>query len=37
MNLFFSLAEPPGFDELPVDVDGVVQMKEQSFAAVEKS
>jgi len=30
-------ADPPCLDEFPVDVDGVVEMQEQPFAAIEKT
>jgi hypothetical protein len=37
LALFFALPDPPGLDELPVDVDGVVQVQQQAFAAIEKA
>ena len=37
MYSFLALAQAPGFDELPVDVDGVVEVKQQAFAAIEKA
>jgi hypothetical protein len=38
LKLLLSLmpAEPPGFDELVVDVDGMVDVEKQAFAAVHK-
>jgi len=35
--LFRFLANFPGFDELPVDVDGVVQVEDEAFAAIEEA
>ena len=32
--LLFTLTQPPGFDELPVDIDGVVQVKKQALASI---
>src|ERR1035437_4780518 len=30
-------AEPPGFDELPVDINRVVQVQQQALAAIQKT
>jgi len=35
--LFLPLAEAPGLDELPVDVNGVVDVEDEAFAAVEEA
>jgi len=37
MWLFLPQPEPPGFDELPVDVNGVVEVQEQALAAIQKA
>ena len=35
--LLLALTKPPGFDELPVDVDGVVQVEKQPLASIQES
>jgi len=37
LDLLPALAHPPGLDELPMDVDGVVQVQQQAFAAIQKA
>ena len=32
-----ALADPPGFNELPVNVDGVVQVQQEAFASVKEA
>ena len=36
-SLFLALTQPPRLDELPVDIHRVVQVQEQSLAAVQKA
>jgi hypothetical protein len=31
------LPKPPGLDEFPVDINRVIEMKQQAFAAIEKA
>src|ERR1039458_6924554 len=36
-ELLLALRGPPGLDELPVDVNGVVEVQEQALAAIQKA
>jgi hypothetical protein len=36
-GLLLALPQPPGLDELPVNVDGVVEVQQQTLAAIEKA
>jgi hypothetical protein len=37
LRLLFALADAPRFQEFPMDVDGVVDVQDEAFAAIQKA